>query len=126
MKFYIDWNFLLAVTNQQKCDKVMTKIANLLGTAFSEVKSERYWKEKALYKVRAHSTFDASNSKDALDATMRTIGLLSPAWIVVVPSDDESWEFGGTSSPGAVSLQGIDSISFSASQEQQNAVAEAV
>jgi hypothetical protein len=126
MKFYVEWQFFLAVASQEKCAKLVDKISGVLGVNLNEVKSERYWKESAVYTVGAQSSFEAANPKDALDAIMKTIKSLAPTWIVTVPSDDDSWEFAGRSNPGAIHLSGVNSVSFSVLTVKNTGLAEAV
>jgi len=126
MKFYVEWHFFLGVTSQEKCAKLLEKISALLGFDLTEVTSERYWKENAVYTVSAQSSFEATNPKDAMDAIMKSIRGLAPTWIVTVPPDDDSWEFGGRSNPGAIQVSGVNSVSFNVSTVKNTGLAEAV
>lgn len=125
MEFVIDWHFFLGVTNQQKCDKIIQEISDALGTGFFEISSERYWKEKTLFKVDAKSSFQALNSRDSLYMTMNLIKRLARSWNVTMPPDEGPWEFGGVSSSGSVQIIGVNSIFFNVSQIQKKGLAEA-
>ena len=125
MKINVDWTFFLDVGTKGKCDKLIDKIRKSLDLELAVAKIEHYWKDKTLFKVNARSVFDAPTARDGLYLVMMTIDRLAHAWLVSVPKEEDHWEFGGTANRGSIRLQGIDSISFNASNvmaEEQNAM----
>jgi len=112
MKVNIDWCFFFEVNSEQKAKKLIEKISASMGLPFDQVKAERYWKDKALFRVGAKSKFEVATPKDELYEIMMTAGRIARAWTVSAPSEEDILEFGGTTQPGSVRIPGVDSISF--------------
>lgn len=115
MTFNINWTFFLNVGSVPKSQRIVDKINNLMEWPLVDIKIERYWKDKTLYKVSAKSSFEAATARDAFYNTMHSANVIARTWTINGPSHDASWEFGGVASPGSCQISGVDSASFSAS-----------
>lgn len=116
MRIHINWTFFLDVTTPQKSAKLMKIIAGLLGE-LEGVKTERYWKDKTLYRVTATSVVGALTPQEAYYAIMQLAAHLARSWLVSIPSEDGLLEFWGATQPGSGQIQGIDSIHFNCLQD---------
>src|ERR1700680_2638180 len=95
MRFIFDWIFFSEVTTQQKCQRILDKIADLFGCALSDIKIERYWKDETKFKIQARSSLNAPTAADGLFLIMTKLNHLAPKWVVGGPAEDGSG-FSGT------------------------------
>lgn len=117
MKVLIHWNIFANVGSESKCHKVVANIEAALGLPLSSPKIERYRKDQTMFKILADTSITVPNVEDAVFKVITKAGRLSRAWVVSAPSEDSALKFGGASQPGSVAIQGIDSISFSVSED---------
>jgi hypothetical protein len=113
MKLCIDWTFFLDVNTEAKCIKLVERIRIALGLPLENVKMERYWKDKQLFRVLAASCLDAPTATDGFYSIMKAVNGLSHRWIVNGPTEGGVWEFAGDASPDSLRISGIKLISFS-------------
>jgi hypothetical protein len=112
MQVLIHWNIFANVNSEQKCRKVITSIEKALGSNFANLKIEKYWKDKHLFKVQAISKIDVRSDRDGFFDIMTKAGHLSRSWSISTPSENSPLEFGGASQPGSGIIPGIDSVAF--------------
>ena len=116
----IDWSLYLAAHSKATCDRLLQKIRDA-GVEIVVVNAEPYSKGKSLIKVRGESHVKAETINEGYYSVMRKANRLARTWSVTVPEGDGAWSFSAASNPGSVRIQGIESISFEASSEPEEA-----
>jgi hypothetical protein len=116
VRFNIEWTLFMEVTTIQKCEKLLSHVAHLLGSQFASIKIEPYWKEQGTFKVIAQSAFDAPTTRDGLYEIMMLLNRLAGTWVVKGPTLDDSWTFSGMAQPNTpIRVQGVKSVAFHSS-----------
>ncbi|HEY5313167.1 MAG TPA: hypothetical protein VIK18_11635 [Pirellulales bacterium] len=114
MQLLIYWNIFADANSDQKCRKLIEKFESAIGMALKDATIERYWKDKALFKVHALSRLDIQSNKDGFFTVMTKAGQLFRTWIIKPPSEEWPWQFGATSQAASGRIPGIDSVFFEA------------
>jgi hypothetical protein len=117
MRFAIEWTFFLEVSTQQKCERIVGQIAELIGCELSILNIERYWKDETTFKILARSSFSASTIPDGLYTTMCMLNHLARTWLITTPAEDDVARFSGTAQKGSTKTKGVHAIFFESISE---------
>lgn len=113
-KLAIHWYIFVNADNRLKCKKVVRDVSRVLEDTLNDVEIEPYKKADARFKIHATTEISSPSLQDSYFSIMKRVGKLSQAWNVTPASDDPTQDIWGASTPGSISIPGVESIHFNA------------
>ena len=92
----------------------MARLERSTGVKADATRSERYWKDTALFAIWATTVLDAIDMAVATLQTLRTVDGISTSWLITTPSRTSGniWMFSGLTRPPGIRVPGIEFIEF--------------
>ncbi|WEG12248.1 hypothetical protein PU629_19340 [Pullulanibacillus sp. KACC 23026] len=107
----ITWGILLDVTTKEKAQRVINRLANVIGEI--EVLSlEQYWKDQSKYKLDCYTTLQIAEPENAVFKTLHLVSKLGGEISVIGPHilNGNQVEFEGIGS--SPTIVGVSWFSF--------------
>jgi hypothetical protein len=115
MTVKVRWTMYLKAKNVPKCEKLINRFQDGTGISLSSIQSEKYWKDEEMYRVVADSSIESDDPAGITLTLLDACGRVAHGCYVGRPMyDGGSFEFQGDIRSDAITIPGIQSITFEA------------